>query len=125
MAVGTIDHEGKTVTASYGNPGPDSLPIDADSVFEIGSITKVFTAIVLADMADRGEVALDDPVAKYLPGNARMPERNGRQITLLDLSTQNLGAATAARQPQAGRYQRIRTPTTASRRCTTSWRATS
>ena len=37
MAVGTIDHEGKTMIAAYGNPGPDSLPIDADSVFEIGS----------------------------------------------------------------------------------------
>ena len=50
--------------AAYGNPGPTRKPLDADSVFEIGSITKVFTAILLADMADRGEVALDDPVAQ-------------------------------------------------------------
>ena len=91
MAVGTVDHEGKTTIAAYGNPGPGSLPIDADSVFEIGSITKVFTAILLADMAERGEVALDDPIKKYLPGNMRVPERAGRSITLLDLSTQTSG----------------------------------
>jgi Beta-lactamase len=63
----------------------------ADSVFEIGSITKVFTAILLADMADRGEVKLDDPVAMYLPADVRIPERSGRKITLLDLSTQSSG----------------------------------
>ena len=89
--VGTVDAGGKTVIAAYGNAGPDALPLDADSVFEIGSITKVFTAILLADMADRGEVTLDDPIAKYLPSNMRVPERSGRKITLLDLSTQTSG----------------------------------
>jgi D-alanyl-D-alanine-carboxypeptidase/D-alanyl-D-alanine-endopeptidase len=91
IVAGTIDADGKKAIAAYGTPGPDSLPLDADSVFEIGSITKVFTAILLADMAERGEVALDDPVAKYLPSNIRVPERSGRKITLLDLSTQTSG----------------------------------
>jgi CubicO group peptidase (beta-lactamase class C family) len=91
MVVGTVDADGKKAIAAYGNPGPGSLPLDADSVFEIGSITKVFTAILLADMADRGEVALDDPIAKYLPPTVRVPERSGRKITLLDLSTQTSG----------------------------------
>jgi serine-type D-Ala-D-Ala carboxypeptidase/endopeptidase len=91
MVAGTVDAEGKTVIAAFGNPGPDSLPLDADSVFEIGSITKVFTATLLADMADRGEVALDDPISKYLPKNMRVPGRNGKAITLINLSTQNSG----------------------------------
>jgi CubicO group peptidase (beta-lactamase class C family) len=56
-------------------------------VFEIGSITKVFTGTLLADMVDRGEVKLSDPVSKYLPGNVKVPSRNGREITLLDLAT--------------------------------------
>ena len=43
------------------------------------------------DMADRGEVKLDDPVALYLPADVRIPERSGRKITLLDLSTQSSG----------------------------------
>jgi len=61
-----------------------------DDVFEIGSITKVFTASLLADMVGRGEVRLDDPVANYLPRAVRMPVR-GRPITLLDLATQSSG----------------------------------
>jgi len=65
--------------------------VGADDVFEIGSITKVFTASILADMVTRGEVRLDDPVAKYLPASAHIPSRNGRQITLFDLATQSSG----------------------------------
>ena len=91
IVAGTVDADGKTAIAAYGNAGPDALPLDADSVFEIGSITKVFTAILLAEMAERGEVALDDPIAKYLPSNMRVPERSGRKITLIDLSTQTSG----------------------------------
>ena len=91
MVVGTIEAGGGTSMAAYGNPGPGSLPLDADSVFEIGSITKVFTAILLADMAERGEVALDDPIRKFLPATTRVPSRAGRSITLLDLSTQTSG----------------------------------
>ena len=91
MVVATIEPDGSTSMAAYGSPGPGAMPLDADSVFEIGSITKVFTAILLADMADRGEVALDDPVAKFLPESVRVPERNGRRITLLDLTTQSSG----------------------------------
>lgn len=91
MAVGTIDADGGTSRAFYGSPGPGARPLDADSVFEIGSITKVFTATLLADMADRGEVKLVDPVGKYLPAGVRVPERKGRQITLLELSTQSSG----------------------------------
>jgi len=91
MVVATIEPGGSSSMASYGDAGPGALPLDADSVFEIGSITKVFTAILLADMADRGEVRLDDPVAKHLPPGVRVPERNGRKITLLDLTTQSSG----------------------------------
>src|SRR5688572_26776425 len=91
IVAGTIDATGKRTIAAYGTPGPGALTLDADSVFEIGSITKVFTAILLADMAERGEVALDDPIRKFLPATVRVPSRAGRSITLLDLSTQTSG----------------------------------
>ncbi len=91
MVVATIEPDGSSSMAAFGNPGPDAKPLDGDSVFEIGSITKVFTAILLADMADRGEVTLDDPVARHLRAGVRVPERNGKAITLLDLSTQTSG----------------------------------
>jgi CubicO group peptidase (beta-lactamase class C family) len=42
-------------------------------------------------MVNRTEVTLDDPAAKYLPENVKMPERSGKSITLLDLSTHNSG----------------------------------
>ena len=91
MVVATIEPDGSSSMAAYGNPGPDAKALDGDSVFEIGSITKVFTAILLADMVDRGEVSLDDPVAKHLRAGVRVPERNGKAITLIDLSTQSSG----------------------------------
>src|SRR4029079_6570665 len=81
MVVATIEPDGSPSMAAYGSPGPGAMAVDADSVFEIGSITKVFTAILLADMADRGEVALDDPVAKFLPDPFPLPGRTGRKHT--------------------------------------------
>jgi CubicO group peptidase (beta-lactamase class C family) len=44
--------------------------LDGDTVFEIGSIAKVFTALPLTEMVCRREVALDDPVSKYLPAES-------------------------------------------------------
>ena len=58
----------------------------ADSVYEIRSISKVFTSTLLMDMVGRGEVKLDDPVSKYLPETVHIPSRHGKQITLLDLA---------------------------------------
>ena len=60
-------------------------------MFEIGSVTKVFTALLLMDMVERGEVALSDPVAIYLPSGITVPQRQGRQITLRDLATHRSG----------------------------------
>ena len=61
--------------------------VDGDTVFEIGSITKVFTALLLQDMVERGEMKLDDPVQKYLPASVHMPTYKGKPITLLHLAT--------------------------------------
>ena len=91
IVVGVIEPNGRRVVA-YGNLAKgDPRTVDGDTIFEIGSITKVFTSLLLADMVNRKEVALDDPAAKYLPENVRMPERNGKSITLLDLSTHTSG----------------------------------
>ncbi len=66
-------------------------PVDENTIFDIGSIGKTFTAILLADMVGRGEVALDDPIEKYLPKSVKAPAYNGRSITLVDLATQTSG----------------------------------
>lgn len=91
IVVGVITPEGRR-TVAYGHLAQgDSRPLNGDTVFEIGSATKVFTALLLADMGQHQQVALDDPVSKYLPKTVKMPERNGRSITLVDLATHTSG----------------------------------
>lgn len=91
IVVGVIEPRGRRIL-SYGRlAAGDTRPLDGDTVFEIGSITKVFTALLLADMVRRNEVALTDPITKYLPADAKVPERNGRAITLEDLATHTSG----------------------------------
>jgi serine-type D-Ala-D-Ala carboxypeptidase/endopeptidase len=87
IVVGVIEPAGRRIVACGNLAKDDSRTLDGDTIFEIGSVTKVFTSLLLADMVNRKEVALDDPAAKYLPENITLPERNGKSITLLDLST--------------------------------------
>ncbi|HLK55507.1 MAG TPA: serine hydrolase [Chthonomonadaceae bacterium] len=91
IVVGVITPQGRRIF-SYGKLDQgDPHPLNGDTVFEIGSVTKVFTSLLLADMVQRGEVALTDPVEKYLPAGVRTPEWKGHKITLVDLATQTSG----------------------------------
>lgn len=90
VVVGVLDEKGQTKVIGAGRKSMEQdlgVP-DGDTVFEIGSITKVFTAILLADMVLKNEVKLDDRLAKYLPEGVQVPSFEGREITLIDLSTQ-------------------------------------
>jgi D-alanyl-D-alanine-carboxypeptidase/D-alanyl-D-alanine-endopeptidase len=91
LVVGVIDAKGRRVVAFGSLAKNDNRKLDGETVFEIGSITKEFTSLLLTDMVRRGEVALIDPVSKYLPKAVTVPERNNRQITLADLSTHSSG----------------------------------
>jgi serine-type D-Ala-D-Ala carboxypeptidase/endopeptidase len=91
IVVGVIDAKGQRVVAYGSLEKGDKRPLDGDTLFEIGSITKVFTSLLLADMAQRGEVRLDDPIAKYVPATVKIPQRDGHQITLVDLATHTSG----------------------------------
>ena len=51
----------------------------------------MFTSLLLTDAIERGEARLDEPLANLLPSNVRVPERNGRKITLVDLATHTSG----------------------------------
>ena len=91
IVVGMIDQKGRKVVSYGALEKGDSRSLNGDTVFEIGSVTKVFTSLLLSDMVKRGDVALTDPVAEYLPAGTKVPQRNGRQITLEDLSTHTSG----------------------------------
>ena len=91
IVVGLLEPDGRTRVIAYGDPGPGQPALDGNSVFEIGSITKVFTATVLAQLVQEGKVKLDDPAQRYLPSSVTLPARNGKAITLGSLSEQNSG----------------------------------
>jgi len=85
LAVGTIDVAGRGVYG-YGKTPPDGR-----TLFEIGSVTKTFTATLLADMIVRGDVMLDTPVTQLLPADVHFPSKDDAVITLRHLITHRSG----------------------------------
>ena len=80
------------VVVGYGHlSADDPTQPDGDTVFEIGSITKVFTATVLADLVSQEELGLDTPVQSVLGDEVSMPTSDGAQITLGHLATHSSG----------------------------------
>ena len=90
IVIGVIDASGRRVVAHGARAVGDARPLDGDTIFEIGSITKVFTSLLLADAVERKEVALTDPVSTYLPETVKVPER-ARAIALRDLANHTSG----------------------------------
>ncbi len=88
-AIGLIDH-GKVQFFCSGNMSLDEKPITQETIFEIGSITKVFTTLLLMDMVVKGELQLDDPIELYLPG-IKVPQFEGKKITLRHLAMHTSG----------------------------------
>lgn len=87
VVVGIVEPQGRRIIARGRFSRDDPRPVDGDTLFEIGSVTKVFTTLLLADMANRGELELDDPIEKFLPPEVSAPRRNGKSITLADLAS--------------------------------------
>jgi D-alanyl-D-alanine-carboxypeptidase/D-alanyl-D-alanine-endopeptidase len=85
-----VVHNGETVVTSLGSCQTQADP--ASLCWEIGSITKVLTGVLLAEMSIRGEVGLADPIGRYLPDSVarRLPPPE-RQPTLMDLATHTAG----------------------------------
>jgi CubicO group peptidase (beta-lactamase class C family) len=91
MVVGIITPQGRRVVSHGSTSRRDGHAVGGDTAFEIASVTKVFTSLLLAEMVERGEVALADPLANFLPAGVHVPQRKGRHITLLDLATHTSG----------------------------------
>ena len=87
-AVAVLIEPERRTEGAWGTSGTDRS-LDPDTRFEIGSVTKTFTATLLAEMVGRGEVALDDRVAEYVPGVPAT--RAGEEVTLVDLATHSGG----------------------------------
>jgi len=84
--------DGKTYYYGYGETqkGNKKIP-DEHNIFEIGSISKTFTATLLAYYIGQGKVKADDPINKYLPDSINALEKNGKKVTLQSLSNHSSG----------------------------------
>jgi len=92
VVVGIIGSNGAREYFSYGSFSmSNNKPVNEYSIYEIGSITKVFTGVLLADLVENKIVNLDDPVEKYLPSGVKVPEKNGKKITLVSLASHTSG----------------------------------
>jgi CubicO group peptidase (beta-lactamase class C family) len=83
VTIGVVQHGVRRVLA-YGTAMPDS-------VFEIGSVTKTFTGLLLAQLVEQKKVRLDEPVRQLLPAGTVAAPPSGPEITLVDLSAQRSG----------------------------------
>jgi CubicO group peptidase (beta-lactamase class C family) len=88
LVFGVVDGN-KSEVAAFGKFDDGKAP-DGDTVYEIGSVTKTFTATLLARTTLSGRVALDTPVGQLLP-DFKIPSRGGKEITLGDLAAQHSG----------------------------------
>ena len=91
IVVGFVDSNGTRIF-SFGNMSTaHNIPVSENTLFNIGSITKTFTTLLLADMVKQGIVNLSDPIEKYLPASVKVPQFNGQKITIEDLATHASG----------------------------------
>ena len=91
LVVGVLTDAGREVVCAGVRRAGSSDPVARDTLFEIGSITKVFTALLLADASLRGELSLDAAINDFLPAPAKAPDVEGQPIRLVDLATHSSG----------------------------------
>lgn len=91
IVIGLLDAEGSKVFSAGKLDNGTQQEVDRNTLFEIGSITKTFTSLLLLEMAERSEVNLDDPVARYLPPDVQVPAYGNKEISLLHLACQDSG----------------------------------
>jgi CubicO group peptidase (beta-lactamase class C family) len=81
IVIGIIDSIGRRRLFQFGKATDDaSAPLGANTVFEIGSVTKTFTAALLEQMVEHDEVSLDEPASTLLPADVHVAA-HGREIT--------------------------------------------
>jgi D-alanyl-D-alanine-carboxypeptidase/D-alanyl-D-alanine-endopeptidase len=91
IVVGIFEN-GKTNYYAFGVANLETQePVTSKTLFEIGSITKTFTASMAALLSERKQINFSDPAQKYLPANMILPQYNGKAITIEHLATAHSG----------------------------------
>jgi D-alanyl-D-alanine-carboxypeptidase/D-alanyl-D-alanine-endopeptidase len=91
IIVGIIDTNGRQIFSEGVLSDKNPIQPDGNTIYEIGSITKVFTSLLLADMSLKKQLDLNDPISKFLPKTVKTPTKNGKEISLLNLSANRSG----------------------------------
>ena len=91
VAIG-IHHKGKEWTAGFGVTSLENpLPVNSDTLMQVGSISKTFTATLLMMLAERGKVTLDLPVRRYIKDFKLKDESVAKKVTVRHLLTHTGG----------------------------------
>ncbi len=89
MLVGIIDKDSTYLLGYEETASGNKLKPNGETIWEIGSVTKVLTASLLSILVNDGTLSYEDPVDKYLPGMSL--ERNEKKITLENLVSHTAG----------------------------------
>lgn len=110
ISVALVDGSQIVWQQGYGFADPKAkIPITADTVFRVGSVSKLFTDIAVMQQVERGKLDLDAPVTKYLPDFQPRNSFN-KPITLRQLMSHRAGLV---REPPVGNYFDSSDPTLA------------
>jgi len=90
ISIGVLQDD-SLATVHLGRADEEGNRADDDTVYEIGSVSKVFTALLVADAVGRGEITLEQPAQELLPDQVTMPTWQDRVITVRDLVTHRSG----------------------------------
>jgi D-alanyl-D-alanine-carboxypeptidase/D-alanyl-D-alanine-endopeptidase len=91
IVIGIVDPNGTQFYSNGKISNTNNTNVDQNTIFAIGSNTKVFTTVLLAEMVEEGLIKLNDPIDKYLPPNVTVPQYKGHKITIEDLATHTSG----------------------------------
>ena len=91
ISIGFIDHD-KTHFFNYGKIGRTSeVDIDKETIFEIGSVTKVLTANLMAQAQKEDKIKITDFIEDHLPGEYNLPKNLKDKIQISDLASHQSG----------------------------------
>jgi CubicO group peptidase (beta-lactamase class C family) len=91
VAVG-VWADGREVCVCHGVTSVDNpLPVDRDTLYVLGSVTKTYTATALMRLVAEGRVELDAPVRRYVPEFGLADERAAARVTVLNLLNHTSG----------------------------------
>jgi CubicO group peptidase (beta-lactamase class C family) len=95
LAVAMVDSERILWVQGFGHvDGPDSAPVNADTIFSVQSMSKLFTATAVMRAVAAGRLDLDEPITTYLPGftvHSAFEQHPERRITLRMLLSHTAG----------------------------------